>query len=197
MKERPILFSAPMIRAILDGRKTQTRRVVKPQPSRIGALGPIANERTVRCPFGQLGDRLWVREAWALTKAYDRLPVSEKSPGGWKNVVRRRADEVHEGALLDWGRWRPSMHMPRWASRITLEITGVRVERLQDIASADARKEGIECHEKDGTEWFHAAGRDYHIAKLAFFGLWDSINGNRAPWASNPWVWVIKFKRVI
>lgn len=175
MKERPILFSAPMVRALLDGRKTQTRRVVKPQPTatREEAIRTYGKGGTfileagffgVRCPYGQLGDRLWVRETWGACAG---SPVY-------------RADD--NATCPDGGRWKPSIHMPRWASRITLEVTGVRVERLQDISEEDAIAEGVP--EQRGDPW-------------AFQCLWDSINGarERCSWAANPWVWAITFSR--
>src|SRR5690349_14568974 len=132
MKERPILFSAPMVRAIVDGSETQTRRVVKPQlPPCYGILGggtqwadPITGKR-VRCPYGQPGDRLWVRETWTTRKGLDQVPPREISKSQSIGYIADIADAPWEGRI------RPSIHMPRWASRITLEITGVRVERLQ------------------------------------------------------------------
>ena len=137
-KERPILCSAPDVMAILDGRKTQTRRIMKPQPNRtwpdeVTPHWSVGGNRTLpgasnplRCPYGVPGDRLWVREAW-------RLP--DGAPKGW---VDYRADDTRDGF-----KWKPSIHMPRWASRITLEVTDVRVERLQDISEADAMAEGV------------------------------------------------------
>ena len=218
MRERPIIFSGEMVRAILDGRKTQTRRVVKPLPSSMldlptGRQWPLRItkawpdiEYTIACPYGHHGDRLWVRETWAPMDAL--LFSSEQSPpqsiayradrsavifGG--DLVPRTADTRN----LNWERvrWRPSIHMPRWASRITLEVTDVRVERVQDISSADARAEGVErgatC--TDDNEWFYVAGKQHRIAKLAFAALWDSINGAGA-WSANPWVWVVEFRRL-
>lgn len=203
IKERPILFSDPMVGAILEGRKTQTRRVIKPQPPEgavfITGLLDLRDKRTaalwgyeggchgkyanapkipaVKCPYGQQGDRLWVRETWG--KYLD---------DGWPLY---RADYDDERAAI-FGKdlikgWRPSIHMPRAASRILLEITGVRVERLQDITGADALEEGFNnacgcpsC-EKDALPWFK--------------DLWEKINGHDA-WDANPWVWVIEFKRI-
>lgn len=199
-RERPILFSGPMVRAILAGRKTQTRRVVKPEPARqngreagdvyVSAHGdyPITVNVAVpggyrpvplRCPYGAPGNRLWVREAFAL-RSYD-CPVHDHGgdyPAGKcdcedKRRVCYRVDAGAEHAAP----WRPSIHMPRWASRITLEVTAVRVERLADITEEDARAEGVE-------------GRG------AFVALWDSLNGKRAPFASSPWVWVVSFRRM-
>lgn len=191
MKERPILFSGPMVRAILDGTKTQTRRVVKPQfaadaiPVEMPATDPAggwvvpghsgvwwcdaaANPDDVRrCPYGQPGDRLWVREAWARTRVF-----------GAEMVVYREGDNRTDYG----GPWKPSIHMPRWASRITLEITSVRVERLQDISEADAIAEGV---------YTDPASPAYD----AYAQLWDEINGPGS-WAANPWVWVLEFRRL-
>jgi hypothetical protein len=174
MKERPILFSGPMVRAILDGRKTQTRRAIRPpMPWRDGwgvGLGEY------NCPYGQPGDRLWVRETWA--------------PKQWEKGACYRAT----GDLLDTGhcQWRPSIHMPRWASRITLEVIGVRVERLQDISEADAEAEGCEPLPMCGGP--EVGG--YNCYQSGFELLWGSINGKLAPWSSNPWVWVVEFQRI-
>ena len=188
MKERPILFSGPMVRAILDGRKTMTRRVVRLRAGEIaheggdGRLHAVANttwgdciERVIQCPYGVPGDMLWVRETWASD--VDGCPAG----------LGYRADHLDprgDGPANPM-RWRPSIHMPRWASRLTLEITAVRVERLQDISEADARAEGCpaECPDGNAVDWFS--------------GIWDGINAERGyPWSSNPWVWVIGFERV-
>lgn len=201
MKERPILFSAPMVRAILDGRKTQTRRVVKPQPSP-ELLADYAWIRATRgsartdaqmlsdclpCPYGQPGDRLWVRETWAYSIHALAAERDEDGP-----FVYAATNHGTQGRLCD--RWRPSIHMPRAASRITLEITAVRVERLQDISEADAIAEGIVA----------AKGGGYHLADTTHYGatavdayasLFEHINGPGS-WDANPYVWVIEFKRV-
>lgn len=194
MKEHPILFSGPMVRAILDGRKTKTRRVVR------GALGafwdhPAYTARVVdgavrwshdgedvgagspmpRCPYGPPGDRLWVRETFCL-----RDPEHHPERGYWYAAT----DDV------DNPRWTPSIHMPRRASRLTLEVTAVRVERLQAISEADAQAEGV--------AYADAAARLVESGMWCegFAELWDSINGDLASWASNPWVWVVEFKRI-
>lgn len=202
MREKPILFSAPMVRAILDGRKTQTRRVLPHGKYRLDLVAP-ADGGPSRCPFGQPGDRLWVREAHAIVPrtAYAR---SE----GVEQVLR--PDDDHDACVFreGWersrpGRWRPSIHMPRWASRISLEITGVRVERLQDISEADARAEGVErTVAGDGWRRYYpdaaqeAAGLPpCHTATSSFSWLWESIHG-RGAWAANPWVWAVEFRRV-
>lgn len=194
MVERPMLFSAPMVRAILSGAKTQTRRVVKPRkcPDFGCELAPceIAGEKGEDlhrlCPYGQPGDRLWVREAWL-----------DMARPGYKPVYAYRA-ELNSGEGFDVPpgvRWRPSIHMPRAASRITLEITGVRVERLQAISEADAIAEGVPNQTrlighsaKTGCAW----GPPEPIAE--YCTLWESINGPDS-WAANPWVWVVEFKR--
>ena len=212
MKDRPILFSGPMVRAILEGRKTQTRRIVKPQPElqlksarwmrcadeqhalftqHDGELcGQMASTR--KCPYGKPGDRLWVRETWA--------PFIRGDGGrGWVDLVRYRADgaerQVDDHEDLDrisekGYHWRPSIHMPRWASRITLEVVGVRVERLQDISEEDAKAEGPQM---DGRYWGDNPGCFDH--RPAFQSLWESING-LGSWNANPWVWVVEFKPV-
>ena len=189
-KERPILFSAPMVRAILAGTKTVTRRIVKPQPEPNEHASPLAPEsgryhwpsnlaRTmvdVRDmgsigPFGRRGDRLWVRETWRVFGGreyeYQREPAS---------VIYRADPEATDG-----GEWRPSIFMPRWASRITLEVVSIRVERLQEIDDAEAIREGVR-------------GGSLTSDAEAFEQLWDEINGDRAPWSSNPWVWRVEFK---
>jgi hypothetical protein len=201
-KERPILFSAPMVRAILAGTKTQTRRVFKPErmtwaadgryqthSMRSGRMvetgsGPFhPNDWLHYCPYGAPGDRLWVRETW---QHIDGGPIYDAAGGVMDShdpETIYRADHPNR-----YGRWRPSIHMPRWASRIDLEVTGVRVERLQDISEVDAIAEGAPpvLVPPDGGSMPHAEG---------FRDLWESINGDRS-WAENPFVWVIEFKRI-
>ncbi|HHQ3872264.1 TPA: hypothetical protein ACSPXI_005004 [Pseudomonas aeruginosa] len=217
-RERPILFNDQMVRAILDGRKTVTRRIVKPQPSlptthwwpsngrgpQWMADGPSEATGGTRqtwgwkeCPFGQPGDRMWVREAWTI----DLLAAYSTEKGyDSEYELRYRADdaarEIHVApgepdpylALYDSqrGDWRPSIHMPRWASRILLEITAVRVERLHDITPNQCIAEGA-WREKD-----KELGRGQE-AIAAFADLWRSTGGD---WDANPWVWVVEFKRV-
>jgi hypothetical protein len=211
MKERPILFNADMVRALLDVRKTQTRRIVKPQPTvnvdhfrhvttcrKTGRMEwqacnregkpvfafkkkPCFVSEIAQCPYGQPGDRLWVREAFA-----DGLCT--------KSTLACRA--THRPSDLDEGwddpiKWKPSIFMPRSYSRITLEIVSVRVERLQDISEADAKAEGVigkEQAAENGLSW-------YDKPRRAFRFLWQSINGADS-WDANPWVWVVEFKRV-
>jgi hypothetical protein len=195
MRERPILMSGPMVRAILAGAKSQTRRVVKPQPKIVhGYIGEwLVTEQLfrdgragLRCPFGQPGNsRLWVRETWL------------KTTGG---TIWYRAD----GHDIAKGHWRPSIFMPRWACRLVLELTAVRVERVQDISEADAKAEGVPLSNGSATgqRYYEAWGPDRkcvsHVtARLPFTALWDSINAKRGySWASNPWVWVLTFRRL-
>lgn len=205
MKERPILFSAPMVQAILAGRKTQTRRVVKSKRELIlipfaalqsemqehlelqgwrewvnGHLGPP-------CPYGQPGDRLWVRETTeADHNTSDTVTLSRYSADKSPVLYSRCEDHEYNGSVAHWDYprdVRPSIHMPRWASRINLEITGVRVERLKDISEADAMAEGV---------WGYRA---LPTGRQQFEALWGDINGPES-WAANPWVWVVEFKRV-
>jgi hypothetical protein len=191
VRERPILFSGPMVRAILEGRKHQTRRIVRVRKptDHLVLASPYA---TSLCPYGQPGDRLWVRETWG--------PCA----GG---VVYRASEDG--AACPDGGKWKPSIFMPRWASRITLEVTDVRVERLQDISEEDIAAEGIPLKRSQLTGGLGVPGDwladerglddsfrgDLINAKSAWQLLWDSINADRASWASNPWVWVVEFKR--
>lgn len=217
MKERPILFSAPMVRAILAGAKTQTRRLVK-LPSDVEPSGVVVDpggtalygpgpyikaypaggdavmHPRIRCPYGYPGDRLWVKEGYALSKRWDRnapatVPTVERDIPVWY-----RADvdvDVDEESWINRGRWRSSLHMPRWVSRITLEVTEVRVERLQDITEEDARAEGVTTFPRDpeGDCWTDGTHR------AAFEYLWGQINGFES-WLANPWVWVVSFRRL-
>ena len=195
MIEKPILFSGEMVKAILDGRKTQTRRIVSLLPHWVGDLthddlerGGFWNAWTGtehQWQYGderlrqnyQVGGRLWVRETWRVF-------------GGRQYEYQQHQPSVLYRADFDLfdekGAWRPSIFMPRWASRITLEITGVRVERLQEISEDDALAEGVK-------PLLPVADVRY---RPAFQNLWGKINGKRAPWASDPWVWVVEFKRV-
>ncbi|HGW4611669.1 TPA: hypothetical protein ACNIE9_003004 [Enterobacter chengduensis] len=213
MKERGMIFNGEMVLAILDGRKTQTRRIIKPQPEVTlsgglsgtwlsrplnGLLLPKIEDIAIHCPFGVVGDRIWVRETWARY-----------------NIDQDRHDIAYRATTPDdWpeeGRWRPSIHMPRWASRITLEITDVRVERLNSINEHDAIAEGLAEISKDrrtykygvpdrdgypGTDdcgWPWHEWERYPIS--AYSKLWESIYGDDS-WQANPWVWVIEFKRM-
>lgn len=196
MKERPILFSGPMVRAILAGQKTQTRRLVRPQGTRVWTKtypsGLVGWETDVRHehgpttglpyrPHGAVGDRLWVRETW-----------------------RRVDDEIRFRAgcaELPGETWKPGIHLRRVDARITLEISAVRVERLNDISEDDATAEGVDA--MDGhlgdvrlCARAKAMGLTTDESRVWFAELWDQINGDRSPWTSNPWVWVISFRRI-
>lgn len=176
MNERPIIFSDAMVRAILAGSKTQTRRAVRiGRGVSILGDGNLAQRDDHRCPYGEPGDRLWVRETWA-------------KPGEVGDEIEYRADNPDPlGA-----RWRPSIYMPKGLSRIKLELTGVRVQRLQAISEEDARAEGAPAL-AEGVDDAAAFGLRHTVG---FARLWDSINLDRAPWAANPWVWALTFKRV-
>ena len=204
MKESPILFSAPMVRALLAGTKTQTRRIFKPDrmtwdangryttyAMRGGELsttgsGPFKPSSWLHyCPYGQPGgDRLYVRETWAAQHVYDHLPP---------RLIPQDA-RIHYAATEDRGGllWRPSIHMPRWASRITLEITSVRVERLQEIDIADAQAEGVS---DTGAFILDGEGNEQGGPIAEYAVLWDQINGDGS-WESNPWVWVVELKAI-
>lgn len=202
--ERPILFSAPMVRAILECRKTQTRRVIKPVQPRDDGMWPAGRDPVPDCLYGHPGDRLWVREACraeeltAEAAIIDEFVNCDDEPIEGLDGVRYLADNHFEPientseAADAWGELNayrgkrgatvPPIHMPRWASRITLEITDVRVQRVQDISEADALAEGCRSAIK------HSA---------AFADIWDSINAKRGfGWNANPWVWALTFKRV-
>lgn len=209
-KERPILFSGPMVRAILEGRKTQTRRLVKPQPDNPETFGisPVWGhgvhrdgifklhaafneggkrvDKFLPCPYGAPGDRLWVRET-----------IYRGPPQG---AGDDSATYAADGAFTDLDTWPwkanylPSIHMPRGLCRVVLEVTGVRVERLHAITDEDAAAEGI-------AEGGYGIGNMRALTAMGanryhFATLWDQINGKRADWMSNPWVWVIGFKRL-
>lgn len=209
VKERPILFSAPMVRAILDGRKTQTRRVVKDRVKNGGQWftrtpSDFANDEmlaTYKCPYGQPGDQLWVREAFRLDADFDHMSPAEAG-------AHCRDHDHGAGALYEatestddgWGKLRPSIHMPRWASRITLEVTDVRVERLQEISETDAYAEGVTIpthYQFGGTACMTREQVNLrNEARVTFEDLWDSLNAKRGyGWDVNPWVWVVTFKR--
>lgn len=231
MKERPILFSGPMVRAILEGRKTQTRRIVKlPHSNPLGVwesttvgghgtrlvdgspapeLPAIWHTRTgdcLVCPHGNAGDRLWVRETHEVrrigSETFDGGRPTRRYAGIAYQADDGRAEvdiDLNTFQALDAKEsrgWSPSIHMPRWASRITLEITGVRAERLRDISAADALAEGIE---RTGDGFSVDGGRHFHAAspRCAFASLWDGLNAARGHgWDANPWVWTISFRRL-
>lgn len=196
MVERPIPYSPPMARARREGLKTNTRRVVRPQPSAGFALGGysrVVEGLTVwgaRCPYGVPGDRLWVREPWRTLKAYDALPprdVPKESPLWF---------EADGPAPAEFGRYRHAKFMCRWMSRGLDEVVATRVERLQDISEADAKAEGC-AQNHNGYFWGgpHAVSglKQMATAQQAYRDLWESINGP-GTWAANPYVWVVVFK---
>lgn len=201
MKERPILFSGEMVRAILDGRKSQTRRIVKRRAKDEGEWLSIRPDRgytpeTIAaqfpCPYGSVGDRLWVRESFSF-REYDPSIIEEMDPIFWY-----WADGNPAWGNFSWPK--PSIHMPREACRAVLEVVAVRVERLQDITSADAWQEGVRPvgvaeHPGDGCDdrWENPEA----LTLDAFRDLWDGINKKSGHgWDANPWVWVIEFQRL-
>jgi hypothetical protein len=198
MKERPILFNGDMVRAILEGRKTQTRRPIKNLPEcaildtkrDLKFQDPHMAEwllKTLKCPFGQPGDRLWVRETWCrVTRLNDCYSKHSNLCGGVDSWDYYKADEKSLPAGFNW---KPSIHMPREASRIILKIDEIRVERVQDIAEDDAEAEGTPARPD-----IACAGTS---ARIAFAEVWDSIYFKQgADWQKNPLVWVVKFHRV-
>ncbi len=206
MKEHPILFSTPMVLAILDGRKTQTRRVVSLPGFRKSMEHPgtwyyqdkkgrwqclTTGELATKCPCGQPGDQLWVRETWkaeelesgldgvryAADNAFVAIQNTRQAAEQWGDAAFDRHGKRHTG-------WRPSIFMPRWASRIQLEVVRVRVQRLHEISSYDACAEGI-------------VPPDHGGPVRQFAELWQTINESRGyGWDVNPWVWVVEFKRI-
>jgi hypothetical protein len=220
-KERPILFSGPMVRAILAGEKTQTRRVVRPQPEnnhcathyeyggdfkpRVIFMGGGERE-VVNCPYGQPGGRLWVRETCRFYFDGDDYQIQYRADDALGRFIPEPEEgEAHEQAMrwierAQWGEcepggteavtaWRPSIHVPRWASRITLEVTEVRVERLQEMDKRDEHGQSI------GRDGWHEGFRCPN-PMAAFIQGWDELNGKRGySWESNPWVWVVEFTK--
>ena len=197
---KAIRFSGEMVRAILDGRKTQTRRVIKlPKNSTITPCGNGEYQilhstshptlglpgKILKCPYGRPGDRLWVREMWSCIGA-EHVKPSDIAPG---YTVYYHADPIEK--IWRVGKWRPSIHMPRWASRIALRVTDVRVERLQEITEANAKAEG--CSGGIVRTQRHLS-REYTVLQ-SFIHRWDSINAKRGfGWNRNPWVWVVNFE---
>jgi hypothetical protein len=236
--ERGILFSAPMVRALLDGSKTQTRRICKSQPYSNGFhfdgreilchndyLPPSAMLMDYRdggqtfttsnmegwdfcCPYGQPGDRLWVRETWYCDH-WDVQQGPYREVDGARELLVYRADDERPYEA-EQPIWRPSIHMPRWASRILLEIVSVRVERLHGISEGDALAEGVhsirskEWDLKHFPEWRKAFDEACSrkekppigpLPSQSYRALWESINGTGS-WDANPWVWVVEFRRI-
>jgi hypothetical protein len=247
MKELPVLFKGEMVRAILDGRKTQTRRVVKPQPARDardvmkvgprlwhigkwereGVTSPAGWAQIFKCPFGDPGDRLWVRETWKpgawrddgrIAIDYKASPELTKTPWlripnddmdekfsdywhKWSNELQYAGIEPDDDGYYLWEpgksplKWKPSIFMPRWASRIMLEVVSVRVERLLEITPGDAKAEGIEVARDAYKGAPEAFIQEVYVRKFA--KLWDKINAKRGlGWDVNPWVWVVEFRRI-
>jgi hypothetical protein len=231
VKERPVIFSGPMVKAILEGRKTQTRRICKPACDMGGELAgsvhpakesgwiawwpgndlgladftKLAYQDGFQCPYGKPGERLWVRESAYISQPNFGLPedATHKDYDGQPRVVSYTVDMGFDAKRCaeDYGvKCSPSIHMPRWASRITLEITSVKVERVQDISQQDVLAEGIIEATKDEKlikyglrEW---PWMDWRLSpKDAFFKLWESIHGPDS-WATNPWLWVVEFRRI-
>ncbi|RQQ64397.1 hypothetical protein [Burkholderia stagnalis] len=213
MKERPILFSGPMVRAILEGRKTQTRRVLSPPNGyrwldlNVGTMvndgGHKKHITDLPQRHGVAGDRLWVRETHEVrrigTETFEDGRPTRHYAGVAYQADNSRAEvdiDLNTFQALDAKEsrgWTPSIHMPRWASRITLEITGVRAERLQSISEADARNEGVTI--ADHHMRCHGAGAFRPPSIRAFHDLWDSLNAARGHgWDANPWVWTISFR---
>ncbi|EBX9358092.1 hypothetical protein DT181_23500 [Salmonella enterica subsp. enterica serovar Mbandaka] len=214
MKEHGVIFNDEMVRAILDGRKTQTRRIMKPQPADDVARGAFPNKDAIGwisslnhkfgsttahfCPYGNPGDRIWVRETFRVhSRATDVATLVYRASvrNSWTEQTHRVPVAVcNKPATPE--KWTPSIHMPRWARRILLEITDVRVERLNAISENDAQEEGVA--QLRGGFWKHyQPGWTQHqlSARGSFVTLWKSIYGDES-WYSNPWVWVIEFKRI-
>ena len=210
MTERGMIFNGEMVRAILDGRKTQTRRPIKWKQTRFTEIGeredgskwPWSEDAEHACdfwhpcPFGAVGDRIWVRETFCT--------VDDTQYGGGKWVDYRATPKFEASHPAGWDcapndaealKWRPSIHMPRWASRILLEITDVRVERLNAISQEDAQAEGMELTGWRPTYSDPDSGGEVLTPYDNFAQLWESIYGEES-WKANPWVWVIEFKRV-
>lgn len=208
MADRPILFSGPMVRALLAGTKTQTRRPVK-YPVADGKHGwhpvptgfefrPGGSDRPV-CPYGRPGDRLWVREAWRAPAEFNSVKPSDLTASSTALLGTPIVYEASRHESVQFGKLRPSMFMPRWACRLELEITGVRVERLQDISDADAAAEGTPCYVcgEPMTGISEADCHCFHRKAMAsdYRALWENING-AGSWDANPWVWVVEFRRI-
>lgn len=201
---RPIIFSSEMVKAILEGRKTQTRRVINPQPvtdfkvlwwqwAKIEPIKCVDFKiiMPLYCPYGRVGDRLWVKESWRTIKDLDSLAPCELDKES--SAIFFEADGLDNAdPIFGIGKKRSSLFMPRWASRITLEITGVKVERLQEITIRD-------CHEEGLPYGSNVVGiRDGSVILFEFKQLWDSLNAKRGyGWDKNFWVWVVNFKQVI
>lgn len=192
MAEHPISFHTDMVMAIREGRKTQTRRLFKPQPDMYAF--PCKRIEDHRCPYGQPGDLLWVREA-AYPYFLQRPEVRIKYEAGGPDIKTVLPDEVDYRFACDWHRHNllALNEMPRWASRMSLETTVVRAQQLQDISTEDAIAEGLERYDDDGVVYYGPLNNGHACPKAAFQRLWSSIYGS-ASWEANPWVWVLEFK---
>jgi hypothetical protein len=190
--ERPILFNGEMVRAILEGRKTQTRRVVNPRPDARPQADYVdgvwyeqdqyGDPYPIRCPYGEVGDLLWVRETFIAVGGMESPNV---------RVVYKASGDP-EGIWTSGIAWKPSIHMPKKFARLWLEVTGVRVARVQDITEEDAEKEGV-VRDETRRHWYSIP----QTSKEAFRRVWDGIYGkNGNGWERNPWVWVVEFERV-
>jgi len=217
MTEKPILFNGEMVRAILDGNKTQTRRVIKPQPTNMDNENRRLSVSS-DCPYGQRGTRLWVRETWRIVSVNANLKTAQfytvqfkdlhpldYSPALQETLAEYAAKENPVmGSIGDaYGKWRPSIHMPKKCARLWLRVMDIRVERVQDITSSDCEAEGIRGSSHGSPvkgwpyeEYTNGDGLIYSDPLYAVAALWNSINTKRGyPWDSNPWVWVIEFER--
>lgn len=205
MREKPILFNGPMVRAILAGQKSQTRRVCNPQPSANAHVTTFGGKPMRSwwetggdikcCPHGQVGDRLWVRESYADLRGtgIEHRPDTSRPIQRYAYSADTLPGSAGDFARKDFGiRWRPSIHMPRDACRLVLEVTHVRVEQLQAISDADCLAEGIQAC-RDGGYHVERGSHYSHHPVESFASLWASTG---APWESNPWIWAITFKRV-
>ncbi|HBX9157992.1 morphogenetic protein [Klebsiella pneumoniae] len=215
MTERGMIFNADMVRAILDGRKTQTRRIVKGTDGAVKfckewdingeeifvvlgekdhtGMNPVLG--AISCPFGAVGDRIWVRETFAALEpgSYEQVKPQE---GHCQDLRYAATDRLAKSdADIRGYKWVPSIHMPRWASRILLEITDVRVERLNSISQEDAQAEGLELTGWRPTYSDPDSGGEVMTPYDNFAELWSSIYGDGS-WQANPWVWVISFERI-
>ncbi|MGY1490758.1 hypothetical protein ACW4YW_15230 [Methylobacillus pratensis] len=218
MIERPIIFSAPMVQAILAGNKSQTRRVIKANFHEIaerddGKPWPwrenldLAEDYWYPCPYGKIGDHLWVRETFQGPMLDEEQREQFRQDGSEAfqkpEFCAYRATDTLDAIDDDRNElgWKPSIHMPRWASRIQLEITDIRVERLQDCSEEDAKAEGADCLVWSGIPGTAADLIDWPLREVGnpyrngYALLWEAINGD-GTWKANPWVWVIEFKRV-
>ncbi|HDN2631396.1 hypothetical protein ABK935_01095 [Klebsiella aerogenes] len=228
MTERGMIFNGEMVRAILDSRKTQTRRIVKGTDGTVKfckewdingeeifvvlgekdhtGMNPVLG--AISCPFGGVGDRIWVRETFSCIGNEDGHPVDAKG----NLCTREEAQRIYRASAIQkpnnyglWsspdgldfeGAWTPSIHMPRWASRILLEITEVRIERLREISQADAEAEGVGKLKKGFWKNYQPGWTEFQLtARGSFATLWKSIYGDES-WYADPWVWVIEFKRI-